>query len=135
MESRSAGSNLSKVVIGVGININQNADFFNSEALKYGTSLKLATGQEGNRIFILENILESLEENLLFAKNRNISEILNKWKKYCPYIGKPVTLVEKGKQYKGIFTDMNHEGGIILNLSGKEKVFYAADVSIDKESL
>lgn len=135
VESRSTGNKITKVVIGIGININQNEDFFDAEALKHGTSLKLATGQEGDRIFILENILESLEENLLFAKEKDISAVLNKWKRYCPYIGKEVTLQEKNHIHKGIFEDMNHEGGIVLNVEGKTKIFYAADVTIDKESL
>ncbi|MFP4548436.1 MAG: biotin--[acetyl-CoA-carboxylase] ligase [Fidelibacterota bacterium] len=135
VESRSSGSGLTKVVIGIGININQDQIFFNREGLTHGTSLKLETGQDGDRIFLLEAILESLEENLLFAKNEEISTILNKWKSYCPYIGKQIKLIENKKEHSGVFEDLDHEGGIILNQEGELNTYYAADVSIDKDSL
>jgi BirA family biotin operon repressor/biotin-[acetyl-CoA-carboxylase] ligase len=135
VESRSLGNKLSKVVIGVGININQDTAFFDNDALKHGTSLKLVTGQVGNRIFILENILESLEENLFFAKGSDVSLVLKKWKNYCPYIGKPLTIISKGKNYHGVFSDMDHDGGLVLDINGKKHTFYAGDVTIDKDSL
>ncbi len=135
VESRSSGNRLTKVVIGIGININQNYDFFQQESLQHGTSLKLITGQEGDRYNILGSILESLEQNLIFAQNRKITEILEKWKKYCPYIGKHIKLLENKNEHFGIFEDLNSEGGIILNQNGKFQTYYAADVTIDKDYL
>jgi len=135
VESRSTGAGLTKVVIGMGININQDQIFFNREGLTHGTSLKLATGQEVDPIYLLESVLESLEEALLFAKDEAISIILNKWKSYCPYIGKHIKLIENEKEHSGIFEDLDHEGGIILNQKGQMNTYYAADVSIDKDYL
>lgn len=135
VESRSAGQELSKVVTGIGVNVNQTTDFFEENNLHHATSLKLATGQDTDRFYLLEALLESLEENLLYAQNRNISDILTKWKKYCPHIGRKVKLLEKNKEYHGVFTDLNPEGGIILTIDGEQHTFYAADVSLDKDSL
>ena len=133
VESRSAGSEMTKVVLGIGVNINQGTEFFQQDGLHHGTSLKLETGQEGDRFYILKSILESMEQNIEFAINRDIDEIVEKWKNYCPYIGKHIKLLERGKEHPGIFEDLDHEGGIILNHNGERKTYYAADVSIDKD--
>ncbi len=135
VESKSSGNQFKKVVLGIGININQDTDFFRRDGLGHGTSLKLATGQEGNRLFILESILECLNNALVFAQNNTIQTVIEKWKSFCPYIGKHIKLLEKGEEHLGIFEDLNHEGGIILNHDGNRKTYYAADVSIDKDYL
>lgn len=135
VESRSSGRGLTKVVIGIGVNINQDQIFFNREGLTHGTSLKLVTGQEGDRIYLLESILESLEEALLFAKNEAIGTILSKWKSYCPHIGKHIKLIENDREHFGVFEELDPEGGIVLNQNGELNTYYAADVSIDKEYL
>ena len=122
-------------MIGIGINVNQPEEFFNQIGLHHGSSLLLETGQMGNRIYVLESVLDSLEQNLLFAKNRLEVEVINKWKSYCPYIGREIKLLEKEIEHVGIFEDLDSEGGLILNMSGQLKTFYAADVSFDKEYL
>ncbi|MBN2279662.1 MAG: biotin--[acetyl-CoA-carboxylase] ligase [Candidatus Marinimicrobia bacterium] len=135
IETRSTGSEFSKIVIGIGVNINQSRNFFEKEGLDHGTSLLLETGQQGDRIYILKSILEALEENLFYSRDHEIQDVLYRWKNYCPYIGKIVKLNEKEEDHIGIFEDLTPEGGMILNQNGERKIFYAADVSFDKEYL
>jgi len=125
----------SKIVIGIGINVNQPAKFFKQKGLEHGSSLLIETSKIGDRIKILESVLDSLEQNLVFASKRSEAEVLNKWKSFCPYIGKQVKLLESNKEHVGIFEDLDSEGGIILNQNGRKSTFYAADVSFDKEYL
>lgn len=135
LESRSTGGDFSKIVIGIGINVNQPAKFFKQKGLEHGSSLLIETSKIGDRIKILESVLDSLEQNLVFASKRSEAEVLNKWKSFCPYIGKQVKLLESNKEHVGIFEDLDSEGGIILNQNGRKSTFYAADVSFDKEYL
>lgn len=135
VESKSAGNTLSKVVVGIGININQDEEFFAWHNFGHATSLKMITGNSCDRKYLLETVLESLEQNLLFAQNNEIGQVLEKWKSHCPYIGKHIKLLDNQKEYLGIFEDMNHDGGIILNIHGNRQTFYAGDVSIDKDYL
>jgi len=134
VESKASGGMFTKVVIGIGLNVNQGKDFFNTNALKTGTSLKieLESKYEVDRERILESVLSAMDNNLIFGMEQP-DQIQTRWKKYCPYISSEISIFDGEKNIKGIFKDVSNDGGLILRKDGIDQIFYAGDVSINKE--
>ena len=135
VETRTRDSQLQKVVIGIGLNVNQDSEDFQQKGLKFGSSLKIATGKKYNRQRILACILKYLDRNLELAFNKGEQEIMNKWRKYCPYIGEEITIATEKNAITGIFQDIAYDGALILKIGAQKEKFYAGDVSFDKRSI
>ncbi len=135
VECRTSGSNLSKIVIGIGLNVLQDKDFFKKQGLKGGTSLALETKVKSSLLTILKQIILKTDQNLALYKNTDGLEIIKKWKSYCPYIGKKIK-IDNGKEIiPGIFHDIGTDGSIIIDSKGKLNNFYAGDVTVENTEI
>ena len=133
VQNRLTGNETSQIVIGIGINVNQPANFFIGE-LSQGTSLNIALRRNMDRIEVLKQVLVALDHWLLILGDSGETAIFNRWKALCSSIGKRV-LVNDGRQiYTGIFKDLSSQGGLVLETDGHCRVFYAADVTLTKET-
>ena len=133
VQNRLVGNETSQIVIGIGINVNQPANFFNGE-LSQGTSLNITLGRNMDRIEVLKRVLVGLDRWLFILGDSGEIAIFNRWRALCSSIGKRV-LVNDGRQiYTGIFKDLSNQGGLVLETGGHCRVFYAADVTLTKET-
>jgi len=133
VQNRLVGNETSQIVIGIGINVNQPANFFIGE-LSQGTSLNITLGRNMDRIEVLKRVLVGLDRWLFILGDSGETAIFNRWKALCSSIGKRV-LVNDGRQiYTGIFKDLSSQGGLVLETDGHCRVFYAADVTLTKET-
>jgi BirA family transcriptional regulator, biotin operon repressor / biotin---[acetyl-CoA-carboxylase] ligase len=127
IESSSSGKKIERVVIGIGINVNQNSfqGIFNINP----TSIKNETDQNVEREVLLAEVLNIFEEILGWIEDKP-EELLKDWKSRCRMIGEKIS-VSEGDQIKyGIFDDIDEEGFLILKNGKKlEKIFFG-DVSI-----
>jgi len=135
VETKANSQELNKVVIGIGLNVNQNEDYFSKPDLQFGTSLKIETGGRQDREIILTNILRALDENLNLALKFGSEPILNRWRQMCPYLSREITLIEGEKSMTGKFVDIASDGALLLQVDGQTEKIYAGDVSFDKRSL
>lgn len=125
-ETSVKGSKIERVVIGIGLNLNQVA--FHGEFNFPPTSLKLELGDTVDREYILAEILNIFEEQLreLIRKPENV---LNDWRAKCKMIGDKVSINENDEIKSGIFYDIDDNGYLLLkNKSTTEKIHFG-DVS------
>ncbi len=133
VQNRLVGNEMSQIVIGTGINVNQPANFFIGE-LSQGTSLNAVLGKSMDRIEVLKQVLVALDRWLFILGDSGETAIFNRWKAICSSIGKKV-LVNDGQQiYAGTFKDLSNQGGLVLETEDRCRVFYAADVTLAKET-
>jgi len=127
LESTSKENELDKVVIGIGINVNQ-ANFPGRYLLE-PTSIKKEFKNRGNREKLLSEVLNLFEE-ILLKVDENPEEILEDWKERCKMVGEKVK-VESDKETKfGIFDDLDENGFLVLkSADGNEKIHFG-DVSL-----
>ncbi len=98
-------SKLGKLIIGVGININQKE--FSSE-LKDATSLYIELGKS---ISIQKFLFEFIEN---FEKNLFVNEIIDKIRGFLLLLGERVTLKVKDGIKTGEFFDIDYDGSLFL---------------------
>jgi len=133
VQNRLVGNETSQIVIGIGINVNQPANFFIGE-LSQGTSLNAALGKSVDRIEVLKQVLVALDRWLFILGDSGETTIFDRWKDICSSIGKKVLVNDGQRIYVGIFKDLSSQGGLVLETDGRCRVFYAADVTLVKET-
>ena len=127
LESVFDGSKIKRVIIGIGINVNQTA--FNSKFIYPPTSMKIELGRNVNREILLAEFLNCFEE-LLNKTIHNPNSILNEWRQRCDMIGKRITITEGEKIKDGIFEDIDSNGFLLLKSEGKLEKIHFGDVSV-----
>lgn len=127
-ESVTQGNSVEKVVIGIGINVNQN--YFPEGFIITPTSIKIETDQNIEREKLLSEILVNIE-NMIERITECPADVMADWRAKCNMIGDKVT-VSDGKEEKiGIFDDIDDEGYLLLRdrRGHIEKIHYG-DVSV-----
>lgn len=127
IESSSKGSKLSKVVIGVGINVNQ--PNFPGKFDIQPTSVRREFHEIVNREKLLSEILNNFEDMLTIAKTEP-GKIINDWRNRCKMIGEKVKIVEGDKTKTGLFDDIDEDGILMLKQGDKTEKIHFGDVSL-----
>lgn len=126
IETSYKGSKLERLVIGIGINLNQIT--FHGNFNFPPTSLKLEMGNDIDRENMLAEILNIFEE-LLFELEKNSENILNEWRSKCKMIGDKITITENDKVKSGIFYDIDDNGFLLLKRNDSVEKIHFGDVS------
>ncbi len=130
IESVFESDNNIKLVIGVGINVNQTE--FEDEIRDRTTSLKLVTNWNIAREELLAKFIDLFYEGFQLIKN-NFEFIYNEYMKYVFSLGKQIRIQVGTKIIEGKFKDVNQKGELILEVNGNEFPFSSGDITILKE--
>ncbi|MGQ9797847.1 MAG: biotin--[acetyl-CoA-carboxylase] ligase [Ignavibacterium sp.] len=127
LESSSQGNKIDRVVVGIGVNVNQS--MFQGQFNYPPTSIRIELGKEVEREKLLAEILNNFEFYL--SKILNEPEyITREWKEKCKILGEKVYIKEGETVKNGIFEDIDKEGFLLLRTKeGIEKITIG-DVSL-----
>ena len=127
LESTSKANKISKLVIGIGINVNQ--PNFPGKFDFPPTSVRKEFHNTASREKLLSEILNNFE-NILNLVKPHPEKILNDWRSRCKMIGEKISIIEGEKVKFGVFENIDDDGFLILRQGDKrEKILYG-DVSI-----
>ncbi len=127
LESTSKGDKLNKIVVGIGINVNQ--PNFPGKFDIPPTSIRKEFHEEVSRERLLSEILNNFEKIIELSEN-NPSKILDDWRSRCKMIGEKVKVVEGDQAKFGIFQDIDTDGFMLLKVGEKLVKIHYGDVSI-----
>jgi len=124
-ETSIKGTKVERVVVGIGINLNQIV--FQGDFNFPPTSLKLELGTNIERENILAEILNIFEELLLQLESKP-QMILNDWRAKCQMIGDKITISDDDKVKTGIFYDIDDNGYLLLKKNDLIEKIHFGDV-------
>jgi BirA family biotin operon repressor/biotin-[acetyl-CoA-carboxylase] ligase len=127
LNSSSIGSSIEKVVLGIGVNVNQVN--FQGQYLIQPTSVKKEFHDAVKRERLLSELLNNFEETFNICLD-SPKEILESWKEKCKMLGEKVTIIEGDKEMYGIFENIDNEGYLILKRGTKTERVHHGDVSL-----
>lgn len=117
-----------KVVVGVGVNVNNDVEDFND--LNIATSLKIECNNTFDRKKLLADILFHIEEsyyNFLDTKFFNLKNV----EKNLLWLGETVKIVENGNVIiEGIIEGLNDDGALVLKVKDKIELIYVGELSV-----
>ncbi|MGK9476019.1 biotin--[acetyl-CoA-carboxylase] ligase [Melioribacter sp. OK-6-Me] len=127
LESVSKGKKIEKLVVGIGINVNQ--PNFPGKFEIQPTSVRKEFKSIVSRERLLSEVL-NIFENLLFTAFENTDKILNDWRERCKMIGEKVKIIQDNKTLVGVFDDIDEEGYLMLKTADKIEKIHYGDVSL-----
>jgi BirA family transcriptional regulator, biotin operon repressor / biotin---[acetyl-CoA-carboxylase] ligase len=127
LESTSQANKIERLVVGIGINVNQT--LFQGNYNIAPTSIKQELKEQIDRERLLAELLNNLEE-ILSKVETEPGEILKDWKSRCRLIGEKISISEGENVKYGIFDDLDSEGFLLLKNKGKIEKIHFGDVSV-----
>lgn len=127
IESTSKGSKINRLVIGIGLNVNQVS--FQGKFMLEPTSLKAELGFPVEREKILAEILNNVEM-FINSSQKFPNKIFNEWKSKCKMLGERITIVNNDVTRHGIFSDIDEDGFLVLRNKEETETFHFGEVSI-----
>ncbi|ACN98237.1 biotin-(acetyl-CoA-carboxylase) ligase [Sulfurihydrogenibium azorense Az-Fu1] len=130
MESSIENNIITKLIVGIGINVNQDIQDFPDDINQVATSLKLEEGKEFSRKEIFLKILSNIEKDYLnFLKDKYLD--IKNIEKNLLWLGENVSIYEDGEVIaSGILKGLNGDGSLILSHNGTEEIIYVGDLSL-----
>lgn len=118
------------VVIGVGINVNQ--ETFPQEIQDRAVSLKMELGTNVKRSELIAATMESFENYYeIFQETEDLSGVRMCYNSLLVNINKEVKVLEPGHEYEAYALGINNTGELIVRLpDGQEREVYAGEVSV-----
>ncbi len=127
LESVSKANKISKLVVGIGINVNQ--PNFPGQFDIPPTSVRKEFHSLVSREKLLSDVLNNFE-TLLELSKKSGKKILNDWRNRCKMIGEKIKIVDDEKVKVGIFEDIDENGFLILKVGDKTEKIHYGDVSL-----
>ncbi len=121
------------VVVGIGINVNQDKRDFPKEIKNIATSIKMNRSENDyiNRSEIIKRILLEFEGLYNKVVLGDSDYIISEWKKYPYMIGKKITAEIDGKMVCGTAKDISADGRLVLECpNGEVKYISSGEISV-----
>jgi BirA family biotin operon repressor/biotin-[acetyl-CoA-carboxylase] ligase len=126
IETEPEGARLGFAVVGIGLNVGQDADDFSPEVRAIATSLRLVTGEKFRRADVLVALLRAFEWRLA----RPFAEAREAWAASSLTLGQRVTLTTARGTKHGQAVGLDESGALLLRGElGEVEVITAGDMS------
>ena len=130
-EMQAEADGIHSVIIGIGINVNQQQSDFPAELQTIATSLAIETGTRQSREACMAAILAQFESLYSRYCESGFSEIKHLWEKHAISIGKVVTAVTARERITGTALGITDEGVLLVkDEGGSVHRIFSADIEI-----
>lgn len=130
-ELQSDADGIQALIIGIGLNVNQQQEDFNPDIQAIATSLKMASGQEVSRQELVRSLLFHMEQytNLYIEQGFGLLKLM--WESHSSTIGRPVRARMANETLEGIAEGITDDGVLQLRTAdGKLHGIYSADIEM-----
>lgn len=120
---------IQSVILGIGINVNQDKNDFSAEIIKKATSLKIELGKTVNRSSLIQSLCYYIEQLLHLYISEGFTPIKSLWETYAVSIGKRISARTVKGTFNGVALGINNEGVLLLKQDNGEIVeIISADI-------
>lgn len=118
-------------VIGIGLNVHQNHDFFDTLSLETpATSLAIETRSAPDRNALAASLLNELDHWLCLCRYAP-EQVGRVWKQYNRQIGSQIRILENQQEFEGTCLDIDPSKGLLVQLNrGPIRFFHAANCTV-----
>jgi BirA family biotin operon repressor/biotin-[acetyl-CoA-carboxylase] ligase len=121
------------VILGIGVDVNLNANEFPAELKKNATSLKIETGETISRAELATEILRELDADYAKICSGKFAVVADEWEARCTTIGRDVTVQIGGRRLRGCAESLDDDGALLLRTEhGRLERVIGGDVTLEK---
>jgi BirA family biotin operon repressor/biotin-[acetyl-CoA-carboxylase] ligase len=121
------------VILGIGVDVNQDAADFTPELRKTATSLKLESGAAVSRAELAVAILRELDADYARIRAGKFSDVADEWEEACVTIGKDVTVHIGERHFRGHAESLDDGGALLVRTEhGHLERVIGGDVMLEK---
>jgi len=131
IEGTTLAGRLGEAVVGIGINVNQEAADFPPGLGGGATSLRLALGRGVSRAALVATLYNTLEHWYRVLCGEEWGAILDRGRQWSAVLGQPVEVHSGAERWCGLAWDLDRDGSLIVrDATGAMRRVVAGDVSI-----
>lgn len=121
---------VSHLILGLGVNVNQTESDFPAEIAEKATSIRIATGRPLNRVRLLQHILMDFEKRYFnFLANGLVAE-LPTLKALSSVLSKRISFEYEGARMEGTAVDFDSNGMLVVDVDGRIFNLAAGEISL-----
>jgi len=121
------------VVLGIGVDVNQDAAEFPAELRKIATSLKVEAGEEISRAELATEILRELDFDYARVCGGKFAQLADEWEASCATIGKNVSVQMGSRLVCGCAESLDDDGALLVRTEhGHLERIIGGDVTLEK---
>jgi BirA family biotin operon repressor/biotin-[acetyl-CoA-carboxylase] ligase len=121
------------IILGIGVDVNLNANEFPSELQPIATSLKVETGKVISRPALAVTILRELDRDYARIAHGEFATLADEWEAQCSTIGQNVTIRIGDRQIRGRAESLSAEGALLVRTEhGHLEPIIGGDVTLEK---
>ncbi|MDH7576694.1 MAG: biotin--[acetyl-CoA-carboxylase] ligase [Bacillota bacterium] len=134
-EMEATAEQINYLILGIGINVNQQMEDFPSELRETAISLQMLTGQRLRRVLLVRRLLTVLEEEYEVYCRSGFAGARERWLAYQVTLGKSVRVQEGKEEFCGEAVDLGLDGSLLLRMpDGTLRRCAAGEVTLCRES-
>ncbi|MHB1127650.1 MAG: biotin--[acetyl-CoA-carboxylase] ligase [Bacillota bacterium] len=119
------------IILGIGINVNQEEKDFPPEIGGVATSLALCLNHPVSRVKLLQTVLQRLDQLYHEFRISGFEPVLRRWKELNITLGQPVVVNTFQDVFNGTAIDVLEDGALVVRGDdGMQRVFQSGDVSV-----
>lgn len=121
------------IIIGIGVDVNQDANEFPGELRQIATSLKIEVGEEVCRAELATEMLHELDVDYARICSGKFPEVADEWEAACVTIGKNVTVHVGDRKFRGRAESLDDDGALLVRTEhGHLERIIGGDVILEK---
>lgn len=132
IEIQAESNGATKVIVGVGLNVNLMPYHVTNEIDQEWTSVREITGKMVNRNELAVMLVESLFHYLQRFNVQGFSTLRKDWLEASQYLGKTIEFKNANLSVIGKVVDVNEQGHLVIEHDGKTGAYSAGDTTIIK---
>jgi BirA family biotin operon repressor/biotin-[acetyl-CoA-carboxylase] ligase len=121
------------VILGIGVDVNQDAAEFAPELRKTATSLKIELGEEISRAELATEILRELDTDYARICGGKFPQVADEWEAGCATIGQKVSVQMGVRMIRGCAESLDDDGALLVRTEhGHLERIIGGDVALEK---
>jgi BirA family transcriptional regulator, biotin operon repressor / biotin---[acetyl-CoA-carboxylase] ligase len=121
------------IILGIGVDVNQDAAEFPVELRKTATSLKIEAGEEICRAELAVEILRELDFDYVRIGSGKFSAVADEWEAACATIGRNVSVHTGVQKIRGRAEALDDDGALLVRTEhGHLERIIGGDVTLEK---
>jgi len=121
------------IILGIGVDVNQDAAEFPPELRKIATSLKIEAGEKISRAELATEILRELDADYARICGGKFAQVADEWEAGCATIGRKVSVQMGVRLVRGCAESLDDDGALLVRTEhGHLERIIGGDVTLEK---